>query len=115
MEEMTERLEIRLTPEENDRILKRMEQMGIRNRSAYLRRIALNGYMIRLDLTDVKELVRLLGIYGNNLNQYARRANETGSIYIEDIREIQNNQKEIWKIMREILQKLSSLEIDRRG
>ena len=59
-----------------------MDELGIRSMGAYLRKMALDGYCIRLDLQDVKALVSLLRICSNNLNQYAKRANETGSIYL---------------------------------
>ena len=74
--------------EEVERIHEKMDELGIRSMGAYLRKMALDGYCIRLDLQDVKALVSLLRICSNNLNQYAKRANETGSIYragIEDI------------------------------
>ena len=71
--------------EEVERIHEKMDELGIRSMGAYLRKMALDGYCIRLDLQDVKALVSLLRICSNNLNQYAKRANETGSIYRADI------------------------------
>ena len=65
--------------------------------------------MIVMDLSDLKEILRLLQISGNNLNQYAKRANETGSIYREDIEELKNNQKEILQEMRKMLDKLTAI------
>lgn len=59
-----------------------MALTGITHPSAYLRKMAMDGYIINLDLSDLKELVRLSRINSNNLNQYAKKANETGSIYI---------------------------------
>ena len=73
--------------EEVERIHEKMDELGIRSMGAYLRKMALDGYCIRLDLQDVKALVSLLRICSNNLNQYAKRANESGSIYAEDIRD----------------------------
>ena len=77
--------------------------------TAYLLRMALNGFVIVMDLSDLKEILRLLQISGNNLNQYAKRANETGSIYREDIEELKNNQKEILQEMRKMLDKLTAI------
>lgn len=57
----------------------------------------------------IEKLVRLLQISGNNLNQYARKANETGSIYHEDIEELKNNQKEILQEMRKVLDRLTAI------
>ena len=63
--------------EEVERIHQKMDELGIRSMGAYLRKMALDGYCINLDLQDVKALVSLLRICSNNLNQYAKRANET--------------------------------------
>ena len=86
-----------------------MAEVGSINMSAYMRKMALNGYIIVLDLSDVKEVSRLLRINANNINQYAKRANETGSIYLEDIKDIKRGQEELWILMKEILQRLSTI------
>ena len=109
MLERTKRLEIRLTPKEMEQIESRMKEIGIRNRSAYLRKMALDGYMIQMDLSDVGEAVRLLRINSNTLNQYTMKANETGSIYQDDIRELQEQQEKLWDIMKGILGRLSTI------
>ena len=109
MVERSKYIHIRVTPEEVDRIKERMEEAGIRSMTAYLLRMALNGFVIVMDLSDLKEILRLLQISGNNLNQYAKRANETGSIYREDIEELKNNQKEILQEMRKMLDKLTAI------
>ena len=62
-----------------------------------------------MDLSDLKEVLRLLQISGNNLNQYAKKANETGSIYHEDIEELKTNQKEILQEMRKVLDRLTAI------
>ena len=66
--------------------------------------------MIRMDLSDVKEVVRLLRINSNNLNQYAKKANETGSIYLDDVKELQIQQAELWKKLKEILGRLAEIQ-----
>lgn len=96
--------------EEVERIHEKMAELGIRSKGAYLRKMALDGYCINLDLQDVKELVSLLRRCSNNLNQYARRANETGSIYEADIKDLQERLEEIWVGMKEILVRLSSIQ-----
>lgn len=96
--------------EEVERIRQKMEEIGIRSMGAYLRKMALDGYCINLDLQDVKTLVSLLRICSNNLNQYAKRANETGSIYAADIQDLQERLEEIWIGMKEILVRLSSIQ-----
>lgn len=88
---------------------KRMEEMGIHNMGAYLRKMALNGYCVRLDLDDVKELVSLLRYCSNNLNQYAKKANETGSIHQADIIDLKSRLDEIWNLAKEILVRLSQI------
>lgn len=98
------------TEEESRKIEEKRAQSGIHNRCAYLRKMAIDGYCITMDLSDVREMVRLLGIYGNNLNQLARRANEGGSIYRQDIETLQKEMDEIWEMTRKILDRLSSLK-----
>ena len=95
--------------EEVDRIHQKMDELGIRSMGAYLRKMALDGYCINLELSDVKELVSLLRRCSNNLNQYAKRANETGSIYQADIQELQERLDGIWTDMKEVLVHLSSI------
>lgn len=99
-----------MSEEELRRMRLKMEELGIRSQSAYLRKMALDGYSIKLDLQDVKEMVSLLRRCSNNLNQYAKRANETGNIYKEDIRDLQVRLDEIWDIGKEILLRLSSIQ-----
>lgn len=109
MVERSKYIHIRVTPNEVDRIKARMQEAGIRSMTAYLLRMALHGYVIMMDLSDLKEILRLLQISGNNLNQYAKKANETGSIYKEDIEELKSNQKEIVQEMRKVLDKLTEI------
>ena len=109
MVEKTKYIHFRVTQDEIDRIKERMEQAGMKNLSAYLLRMALYGYVIVMDMTDLKEILRLLQISGNNLNQYAKKANETGSIYHEDIEELRTNQKEILQEMRKVLDRLTAI------
>lgn len=95
---------------EVQRIHEKMEELGIRSMGAYLRKMALDGYCINLDLQDVKDLISLLRRCSNNLNQYAKRANETGSIYESDIRDLQERLEDIWTDMKEVLVHLSSIQ-----
>ena len=68
------------TPEEDAIIQKKMKTFGIKNQSAFIRAMALNGYMLKLDLPELHDAVRLMGSLSNNVNQIARRLNEHGSI-----------------------------------
>ena len=99
----------RVTPEEWDLIRERMREAGMTNTSAYIRKMALNGYVINVDLGDVKEVLRLLRINSNNLDHYAKRANETSSIYEADIKDLQKGHQEILARMGVILERLSSI------
>lgn len=95
--------------DEYERMRQKMEEIGIRNQSSYLRKMALDGYCVNLDLGDVKKVVSLLRYCSNNLNQYAKRANETGSIYAEDIQDLKQRQQEIWEATKEILARLATI------
>ncbi len=103
------RIFVRVSKDEREKILGKMEKAGIKSISAYVRKMAIDGYIIVLDLSDVKEVVRLLRINSNNLNQVAKRANETGSIYIQDIKQLQSQQDMIWESVRQILERLSNI------
>ncbi len=109
MREYTDSFLVRFRPGERELIRQKMQEAGISNMATYIRKMAIDGYVVKLDLTDVKEVSRLLRINSNNINQYAKRANETGSIYVEDIRDIQRGQEELWKLMKEILQRISAI------
>lgn len=99
-----------MSAEELERVHEKMAEVGIRSQSAYLRKMALDGYCVRLDLDDVKELVWLLRISSNNLNQYAKKANEVGSIYQEDIQDLRERLDAIWTLGKEILTRLASIQ-----
>lgn len=103
------RLEVRLTENELHLMEEKMERAGIRNKSAYFRKMVIDGYLIQMDLSCVQEMIRLLRINANNLNQYARKANECGSVYLKDIQSLQKQQKLMWIEMRKILEELSKL------
>lgn len=109
MVERSKDIHIRVTPEEVEQIKKRMKEAEIDSLTAYLLRMALHGFVIVMDLTDLKEILKLLQISGNNLNQYAKKANETGSIYRDDIEDLKKNQKLILEEMRKMLDKLTEL------
>lgn len=109
MREFTDPFIVRFKPGDRDIVRSKMKEAGINNMAAYIRKMAIDGYVVRLDLSDVKEVSRLLRINANNINQYAKRANETGSIYLEDIKDIKRGQEELWILMKEILQRLSTI------
>ena len=109
MEKRDEILILRVSPSDKERIRRKMEELGVRNMSAYIRKMALDGYCVNLDLSDVKELVHLLRQCSNTLNQYAKKAHQTGSIYEEDIRDLKERFDEFWGIGKELLARLSTI------
>jgi len=97
------------TEQEAEMINERREASGISNMSAYLRKMAIDGYNIQIDLSDVKELVTLLRRCSNNLNQYARRANETRSIYATDVQDIKEQLDRMWEVANKTMEWLSKV------
>ena len=102
-------LNFRVSEEELAAIESKMEQLGIFNREAYLRKMALDGYAVRLDLPELKELLTLLRRSSSNLNQLVRRINATGRVYDADLADIARRQEEIWESVRTILTRLASI------
>ncbi|MCL1798340.1 MAG: MobC family plasmid mobilization relaxosome protein [Eggerthellaceae bacterium] len=84
-------------------IAERMEASSITNTSAFLRKMAIAGYIIHMDTKDIKEMVTLLRRCANNLNQYAKRANDTGSVYATDIEDIRVRLDGLWEMNASIL------------
>ena len=91
-------------------IQEKMAQMQIRNMSAYLRKMALDGYCVHLDLKGFREMTTLLKRCSNNLNQYARKANQSGNVYAKDIEDLRNLMKEILKNEELILKDLQYIK-----
>ena len=102
-------LNFRVSPEELALIEQKMAQLGTKNREAYLRKMALDGYVVRLELPELKELVSLMRYSSNNLNQLARRAHETGRIYDADLEDISWRQEALWDGVHRILTQLAKL------
>ena len=105
----TEQIKFWATPEEKDLILQKMELYGTSNMGAYLRKMAIDGYVIKLELPELKEMIRLLGIANNNINQIARSLNSTGRIYEADIQEIRDRIDGLYDYARKILDSLSKI------
>ena len=88
-------VKFRVTPEERELISKRMKQAGTINMAAYLRKMAIDGYVVKLELPELRERISMLRRYNNNVNQIARRVNSTGRIYDDDIQEIKTQLEKI--------------------
>lgn len=99
----------KVSAEEMETIRKKMGQAGTMNKRAYLRKMAVDGYVIRLDMGSVKELVRLLGSISNNVNQIARRCNETGNLYGEDVEDLRKGYAEVRAQTVGLVKKLAGL------
>jgi len=98
------------TEEEAALIRQRMADAGVVNLGAFIRKMAIDGYHVNLDLTDVRELVSLLRRCSNNLNQYVKRANETRSIYEADIEDLRRQYDTLWSAANGILEGLTKIK-----
>ncbi len=99
-------LHVMVTLEEMDAIRERMAEAGITNAGAYVRKMALNGYVLHVDLSPVRELVSLQRRCANNLNQVAIHANTYG-VYPEEIAGLQRDYAKLWKMISNVLNKLA--------
>ena len=90
-------------------IQQKMQAFGTSNMSAYLRKMAIDGYVLKLDLPELKELVSLLRRWSNNLNQLTRRVHQTGRIYDADLQELHIQQENIWNGVHQILSQIAKL------
>lgn len=102
-------LNFRVTEREKELIEDRMQQIGTTNREAYLRKIAIDGMIVKLEVPELKEIVSLMRRTSNNINQIARRLNETGRIYEVDITDIQNQQEQLWDMLNSLITKISRI------
>ena len=96
-------------PDEMEVIQGRMAEAGISNLSAYVRKMALNGYVLHVDLSDIRELVSLQRRCSNNLNQVAIHANTYGGIYPEEISALQRDYSALWGPLSDLLKQLAAL------
>ena len=98
-----------VSAEELELTHQKMQQYGTENLSAYLRKMALDGYVVKLELPELKELVSLMRRSSNNLNQLTRKVHETGRVYNADLEDISKRQEQLWEGVKEILTQLSKL------
>ena len=102
-------LNFRVTEQERRLIEERMQELGTTNREAYLRKIAIDGTIVKLEVQELKEIVSLMRRTSNNVNQIARRLNETGRIYEADITDVHNRQEQLWDMLNSLITKLSGI------
>ena len=102
-------LNFRVTEREKQLIEDRMQEIGTTNREAYLRTIAIDGMLVKLEVPELKEIVSLMRRTSNNVNQIARRLNENGRIYEVDITDVQNQQEQLWDMLNSLITKISGI------
>ena len=110
MEKRESTVLIRMTESELSLIRERMAELGTSNMSAFIRKMAIDGYIVKLELPELKEMTRLLSSYSNNLNQISKRVNKTGVLYSVDLEEIQQHQDELWDAAEKILRALAKFK-----
>lgn len=103
-------LKIHVSPEEYELIQTKMEQCGSTCTAAYLRKMAIDGHIINLDMPELREISTLLRRSSNNINQIAKRANETRCLYDTDVEDIQRSQDLLLEKFGKVLSSLSVLE-----
>ena len=102
-------LQVMVSEEEQALIRERMAEAGIRNMGAYMRKMALNGYVLHVDLSPVRELVSLQRRRSNNLTQVAIQAHTYGGSHPQEIKALQRDYEKLWEPLSELLKKLSAI------
>ena len=94
------RIEFCVSENEHRLIKAKMEQLGTKNMGAYLRKIAINGYIIKVDYTQQKKLAAAVSRAAANINHVCRRINSSGHFYEDDVAELKERQSEIWQLLK---------------
>ena len=102
-------LNFRVTEREKQLIEDRMQEIGTTNREAYLRKIAIDGMLVKLEVPELKEILSLMRYSSNNINQIAHRLNESGRIYEVDITDVQDKHEKLWAMLNNLLEKLNTI------
>lgn len=95
------RIEFCVSDYEHQLIKSKMAQLGTRNRGAYLRKMAIDGYIIKVDYTEQRKIAAAVSRVASNINHICRRISSTGHIYDEDIAELKARQSEIWELLKQ--------------
>ena len=103
-----QQLHFRVSRQELERIWSKMESSGILSIGSYLRKMALDGYCLHLDLQELRRMAYLLQMCSNNLNQYAKAANENGQVYAADLEDLRTRLDELIDIGKQILSRLAA-------
>jgi SepF-like predicted cell division protein (DUF552 family) len=102
-------LKIWISQEEQGMIRQKMAEFGTDNMGAFVRKMVIDGYIVKLDLPELQEIIRLLGSIANNVNQIARRVNAGGNVYKEDLEDINANLDQNYKMLRKVMKSLSKI------
>lgn len=89
--------------EEEKMINEKMQQIGTKNFGAYARKMLIDGYVIKTDYTTIKNLIKEVNKIGVNINQVAKKVNETNRIYDEDIKELKGDLEQVWQLLKSSL------------
>ena len=103
-------LKIWVSQEELDMIHQKMAEFVTSNMGAFVRKMVIDGYIVKLDIPELREILHQLGPIGNNVNQMARKLNAGGSIYREDLAEVNAKLDAVYKLQRRILKKLAKVK-----
>ena len=101
---------VRVTPEQLDMIHDRMKLLHTDNRESYMRKMAIDGYILEMDDTAIREMCRLLRSISNNFNQMAKLANSSGHIYDADLIDMSQKLNRIWDMQAQFMGKLSEVK-----
>ncbi len=103
-------LKFRVTPEERQIIERKMALLGTSNMAAYLRKMAIDGYIINLEVPELRDLISLLRRSSNNLNQLTKRVHKTGRFYAEDLEDLRQNFDRLWDMADKLLKGLAKIK-----
>ena len=99
----------KVSPQEKELIDKKMALLGVSTQMAYLRKMAVDGYIVKLDMEGVVELVKLLRSISSNVNQIARRCNETRNLYAQDVEDLRQGYAKVWNEIGALMKKFETL------
>jgi len=102
-------LNFRVTDREKELIEGRMQELGTTNREAFLRKIAIDGMIVKLEVPELKEILSLMRYSSNNINQIAHRLNESGRIYEVDVAQVQAQHEQLWNMLNSLMEKLNAI------
>lgn len=103
-------LKFRVTPEERQIIEQKMALLGTANMAAYLWKMAIDGYIVNLDLPELRELISLLRRFSNNLNQLTKRVHKTGRFYDADLDDLKQSFERLWDMADKLLNGLAKIK-----